>query len=336
MVLPFMRAGRKPAGELKLHLEVSAVTAVAQDVIAITFVDPLGAELPPWTPGAHLEIHTPGGFVRQYSLCGDPANTREYRVSVLREEAGRGGSKELHDDPDLVGRLITATPPRNHFELHAATKYLFIAGGIGVTPIRAMVAGVPAGAEWTLLYGGRTRASMAFVDELVEIGGDRVTIVPQDTDGLLDLQSVIEAIDADTAVYCCGPPALIAEVERCVETYAPDSDLHFERFSGSEENAAARALAEKGNQPFELELRRTGVTTIVAADETTLEAVLKHVPRHDYSCEEGHCGSCWAEVLEGEVDHRDDDLLTEEERAANTEMYVCVSRAKSRKLVLDL
>lgn len=322
--------------EPKLDLEVKSVTPVAEGVIAITFIDPHGDELPAWTPGSHLEIHTPNGLIRQYSLCGDPANRMEYRVSVLREEEGRGGSKELHDDTRLVGKMLTATQPRNHFELTPSKKYLFIAGGIGVTPIRAMVAAVPEDAEWTLLYGGRTRASMAFVDELVEIGGDRIKIAPQDTDGILDLKTALEAIDADTAVYCCGPSALIAAVEQCVEKYAPESKLYFERFTASEENAAARAEAAKGDKPFELELARTGVTMTVGADERTLDAVIKHVPGFDYSCEEGHCGSCWTKVLSGEVDHRDDGLLTEAERAANTEMYVCVSRAKGDKLVLDV
>lgn len=324
------------AAELKLDLEVAEVTTEAEGVIAITFVDPHGDELPEWTPGAHLEIHTPSGLIRQYSLCGDAGDRTRYRVSVLREEEGRGGSKELHDT-NLVGRLITSTPPRNHFELKPAKKYLFIAGGIGITPIRAMVGALPADADYTVLYGGRTRASMAFVDELTEIAGDRLTVVPQDTDGILDLKTALEAIDTDTAVYCCGPSPLISAVEQCVEKYAPGCELHFERFTASEEAAAERAEKAKTDVAFEVELRRTGVTETVAADSRVLDAVLKHRPDFDYSCEEGHCGSCLAKVISGEVDHRDDDLLTAEERAANTEMYVCVSRSKDGgKLVLDV
>lgn len=331
-----LEAEKLAAGTLKIDLEVARVTQEAEGVIAITFVDPHGDELPAWEPGAHLEIHTPSGLIRQYSLCGDPANRFEYRVSVLREEGGRGGSKELHDTK-LVGKLITSTSPRNHFELKPSPKYLFIAGGIGVTPIRAMVAAAAqSGADYRVLYGGRSRASMAFVDELTEIAGDRLTVVPQDTEGLLDLKTALEAIDADTAIYCCGPSPLITAVEQCVEKYAPASELHFERFTASEEAAAERAEKDKGNVAFELELSRSGVTATVGPDERVLDVVLKNVPNFDYSCEEGHCGSCLAKVISGDVDHRDDDLLTAEERAANTEMYVCVSRSKGGKLVLDV
>lgn len=321
--------------EPKLVLEVAGVTDEADGVIAITLVDPGGDELPAWSPGAHLEIHTPSGLVRQYSLCGDPANSHEYRVSVLREEEGRGGSKELHDT-ELVGRSITSTAPRNHFELRSSPKHLFIAGGIGVTPILAMVAAMPPDADYTVLYGGRSRASMAFVAELSEHAGARLTLIPHDEAGLIDVEAAIEGLDADTTIYCCGPSPLIAEVERCVAAYAPASPLHFERFAASEGAAAERAALARTDVAFEVELRRSGVTETVGADQRVLDVVLKHQRLFDYSCEEGHCGSCWVKVLDGEVDHRDDDLLTAEERASNTEMYVCVSRAKGPKLVLDV
>jgi ferredoxin-NADP reductase len=319
------------AAHQTFDLVVDAVTREADDVIAITLTDPVAGELPAWSPGAHLEIHLPSGLLRHYSLCGDPSDRESYRVAVLREEAGRGGSKELHD-LDLVGQILTATGPHNHFELVDSPDYLFIAGGIGITPILAMIGSVPAGSTWKLLYGGRSRGSMAFLDELAPFG-DRVQVVPQDEAGMLDLASALSGLGQGTAVYCCGPAGLISAVEGlCVEN--PGIDLHFERFTASEGAAAVRAEKAKNDAPFELELRQTGVTITVAHDETALDAILKVVPDYPFSCEEGHCGSCPAKILEGGVDHRDE-AQSEAERAENTTMYVCVSRATSDRVVLD-
>ncbi|MGN0065659.1 MAG: PDR/VanB family oxidoreductase [Nocardioides sp.] len=327
------RLAASAAGGETLDLVVRSVTTEAEGVISITFESFDAGELPAWTPGAHLELHLPSGLARQYSLCGDPADRESYRVAVLREESGRGGSKELHDT-DLVGLRIKAVGPRNHFELTPSPSYRFIAGGIGITPIRAMVAAVPAGSEWTLLYGGRSSASMAFVEELRALGGDRVTLVPEDESGQLDLDAYLAGAGAGTAVYCCGPSGLIsAVVDRCA-ALAPEASVTFERFTASEENAAARAAAAANDTEFTVELQRSGVTKVVAKDQTLLDAILAEDPGFGFSCEEGHCGSCLTKVLKGEVDHRDE-LLSDAERAANDQMYVCVSRAKGDHLVLD-
>lgn len=328
------KAAKASTDEGLLELLVDSVSTEAEGVIAITFVHPDGDELPEWKAGAHLELHLPSGLLRQYSLCSSPADRLRYRVSVLREEAGRGGSKELHD-LDLVGTTMQVAGPRNHFELKTHERYLFIAGGIGVTPIRAMVESLPEGATYEVLYGGRTRASMAFVDELVEIAGERLTLCPQDECGLLDLSSALQGRGAETGVYCCGPSPLISAVEACVGAEAPEADLHFERFTASEEAAAMRAEKALSDREFSLELRRSGVTTTVPVGKSVLDAILEKVPSFDFSCEEGHCGSCLARIVEGTVDHRDE-ILSEEERAAQVDMYVCVSRATSDKLVLDV
>ena len=316
------------------EVRVAKVQKEAEGVISITVIDPAGHELPEWKAGAHLEIHTPSGLIRQYSLCSSPSNLLEYRFSVLREEDGRGGSKELHDT-DLANMQLEVTAPRNMFELGQHDRYVFIAGGIGVTPIRAMVEEVGPDADFTVVYGGRSLESMAFVEELIDLAGDKLTLVPQDTDGLIDLEAALAGADAGTGIYCCGPSALISAVEAAVAEHAPEAELHFERFTASEEAAAERAAKAVNDTSFELELRRSGVTKTVAADQTVLDAILKEKPDFDFSCEEGHCGSCFATVLEGTVDHRDE-VLTDEEKETSDQMYVCVSRPTSEKLVLDV
>lgn len=322
------------AGDDWYEVRVAKVTNEADGVISITVINPSGHELPEWEPGAHLEIKTPGGLIRQYSLCSEPSNELEYRFSVLREEGGRGGSKELHDT-ELKNKQLMVTGPRNHFPLEKHERYIFIAGGIGVTPIRAMVGSMGADADYTVVYGGRSLASMAFVDELRTVAGDKLKVVPQDTEGLIDLKAALAGADANTGIYCCGPAPLIAAVEQAVAAHAPEADLHFERFEASAEAVAERAAKAANNKPFELELRRSGITKTVPADQTVLDAILKEKPDFDFSCEEGHCGSCFATILEGKVDHRDE-VLTDEEKETGDQMYVCVSRPTTDKLVLDV
>jgi ferredoxin-NADP reductase len=316
------------------EVRVAKVTPEAEGVISITVINPSGHELPEWEPGAHLEIRTPAGLTRQYSLCSSPSNELEYRFSVLREEGGRGGSKELHDT-DLKNKQLMVTGPRNHFPLEKHDKYVFIAGGIGITPIRAMVGAMGPDADYTVVYGGRSLDSMAFVEELIDIAGNRLTITPQDTDGLIDLKAALVGADANTGVYCCGPAPLIAAVEQAVADHAPDVSLHFERFEASAEAVAERAAKAATDTAFELELRRSGITKTVPADQTVLDAILKEKPDFEFSCEEGHCGSCFATILEGKVDHRDE-VLTDDEKENGDQMYVCVSRPTSEKLVLDV
>lgn len=201
----------------------------ADGVLSLTLGRTDGGRLPAWTPGAHVEVVLDNGITRQYSLCSDPGDDRTWRVGILREPESRGGSKyvfdKLHD-----GDIVEVGEPRNHFELESAPGYVFVAGGIGITPILPMIAQAErAGAEWTLLYGGRTRSSMAFLDELAPYG-DRVTIAPQDEAGLLDLAGLLATPRRDTLVYACGPePLLDAVAERT--TAWPAGTLRVERFT---------------------------------------------------------------------------------------------------------
>jgi ferredoxin-NADP reductase len=212
-------------------LVVRAMRVEADGVLSVEVVYPDGAELPAWEPGAHIDLRMRPGLSRQYSLSGDPRDRYRYRLGILRETAGRGGSAYAHETL-RPGQLVRFTGPRNHFKLEAAPSYLFIAGGIGITPILPMLAQVEAeGAAWTLLYGGRTAASMAFTSELATYG-DQVTLWPQDSHGLLDLDAALGTPRPDTLVYCCGPEALLTAVEeRCAAW--PAGTLHLERFAAT-------------------------------------------------------------------------------------------------------
>ncbi|MFJ8007223.1 PDR/VanB family oxidoreductase [Streptomyces fagopyri] len=296
---------------------------VAEGVIALTLRHPLGEELPHWRPGAHIDVVLGPGRERQYSLCGDPADRRAWRIAVLREPHGRGGSSYLHERVG-AGDRIRVRGPRQHFALTSAPRYRFVAGGIGITPILPMLAAAQAaGARWTLLYGGRTRESMAFVGELSRYG-DRVTIAPQDESGPLDLDSVLCGITEGTLVYCCGPgPLLDAMEERC-----PAGSLHVERFRPKAQEHAAEG-------EFEVVLARSGRTLTVPADASVLDTVRGAGVEVLFSCAEGTCGTCETDVLEGIPDHRDT-VLTDAERAAGESMLICVSRCRGKRLVLDL
>jgi ferredoxin-NADP reductase len=314
--------------EHEADLVVREVQTVADGVLALTLANPNGAELPPWTPGAHIDFVLADDLVRQYSLCSSPSRPDVWRVGVLRAPDSRGGSERVHEVL-APGSIVRVRGPRNHFPLVASPRYLFIAGGIGITPIMPMIAEADAaGADWRLLYGGRERASMAFLDELVKYG-DRVTIVPQDEMGMLDLESVLGTPQPDTLVYCCGPEGLLAAVEKYCENWPPGS-LHIERFTAKPQEPAAEADTE-----FELVLQRSGLTLHVPPDKSVLTVIREAGVSVLASCMEGVCGTCETEVIEGDVDHRDS-VLNEEERAANEYMMVCVSRCRSPRLVLDL
>ncbi|MFD8224759.1 PDR/VanB family oxidoreductase [Streptomyces massasporeus] len=305
------------------ELAVERVEFAAEGVVALTLRHPLGERLPAWEPGAHVDVLLEPGLERQYSLCGDPADRSAWRIAVLREAAGRGGSAHVHERLG-EGAAVRVRGPRNNFALEPAARYRFVAGGIGITPILPMLAAAEAaGAEWTLLYGGRTRGSMAFGEELGRYG-DRVTIAPEDETGLLDLPSVLDDVPEGTLVYCCGPGPLLDAVEaRC-----PSGILRVERFRPKERETGA-------DTEFEVELARSGRTLTVAPDVSVLDAVREAGVEVLYSCTEGTCGTCETDVLDGEPDHRDS-VLTEDERAAGETMLICVSRCRGKRLVLDL
>ncbi|MCG0286517.1 PDR/VanB family oxidoreductase [Streptomyces sp. PSAA01] len=318
-------------GEYEDTLLVTGREEVASDVVALTLRHPTGRELPAWEPGAHLDLVLDPGPTRQYSLCGDPADRASWRIAVLRAPAGRGGSARVHDTL-TEGSAVRVRGPRNHFALRPAARYLFIAGGIGITPLLPMTAAAEAaGADWRLLYGGRTRASMAFADQLTARYGGKVRLVPQDEEGLLDLAPYLDAPAAPgTLVYCCGPEPLLRAAEEACLTW-PDGALRTERFQPRTDAADA----EPAVGAFELVLTRSGLTLTVEPEHSVLRTVEAAGVPVLYSCEEGTCGTCETDVVEGEVDHHDS-VLTDEERASGETMMICVSRCRGPRLVLDL
>jgi ferredoxin-NADP reductase len=317
--------------EPEFDLVLERKETIADGVVRLTLRHPDGQLLPEWEPGAHVDLVLTGELTRQYSLCGDPKDRSVLQVAVLREEAGRGGSEHIHDVLAEEQRL-RVRGPRNHFALAEAKRYLFIAGGIGITPILPMLSRVAElGRDWTLVYGGRTRSSMAFRTELETGYLGHVEIHPQDERGLLDLPVLLAepGKDAeDTAVYCCGPEALLAAVElHCTDW--PSEALHVERF-------APKAGADDGpREAFEVELKQTGTVLEVPLGRSILDVVRESGVDVLSSCEEGTCGTCETGVLAGVPDHRDS-VLTSEEQAVGDAMMICVSRSCSPRLVLDL
>ncbi|MDR7304052.1 PDR/VanB family oxidoreductase [Haloactinomyces albus] len=309
-----------------IELRVADKTEVADGVVTLTLEHPHGRRLPDWTPGAHVDLTLPCGLTRQYSLCGDRWDAHTYRVGVLREANSRGGSAFIHDEI-AEGAKVALGGPRNNFALAPSQRYVFIAGGIGITPLLPMIAQAEmVDADWRLLYGGRSRASMAFLDELA-VYGDKVTVVPQDEYGLLDLSAWLPEPRQDTKVYCCGPGPLLDAVDRCCADW-PAGLLRTERF-------VAKDRTPVRDEPFEVELRRSGVSLTVAPEQSVLQAMNMAGVNVLSSCRQGLCGTCETTVLAGEPDHRDS-ILDDDERAHGDCLFPCVSRSCTDRLVLDL
>jgi len=321
---------RNLAGEAGQHvLRVQQKTWEAEGITSVTLVDPSGQPLPTWKPGAHVALHLPNGLVREYSLCSDPQDSSKWVVAVLRTPDSRGGSTCVHDSLP-VGAHIAVEGPRNAFHLEEAPKHFLIAGGIGITPIITMARELHArGADWSPLYTGRSRQTMAFLADVERLPRERVHVHVDDENGRYpDLKAILHAEDPRTLVYCCGPTALMDAVAEGMED---PSLLRLERFKAPERELPPGTTDEA----FEVVLNSTGERIPVGPDETVLEALEAVGVTVPSSCTEGICGTCETKVLAGEVDHRDFLLTPEEHEAAGT-MMVCVSRCRGRELVLDL
>jgi ferredoxin-NADP reductase len=324
---PSSRTGVRAAPAEELTLAVTAREMVAEDVVALELRRPDGGDVPAWSAGAHIDVLLGPDLERQYSLCGDPADRSAWRIAVLREPDGRGGSAHVHEWV-AVGDRLTVRGPRNNFELDHAERYVFIAGGIGITPILPMISAADAaGAEWSLAYGGRREASMAFRSAL-GIHGARVRIHPEDSHGLLPIDEILGAPDEATLVYCCGPEPLLRAVEHGCAPW-PRGALHVERFAPKENDDPVRA------DGFRVRCARSGITIDVGPEQSILEVLEGAGAPVPSSCREGTCGTCESTVLSGRPEHRDS-LLTDDEQEAGDTMLICVSRSLDDELVLDL
>lgn len=308
-----------------LSLVVDEARVEASDVRSFRLVAAGGAELPRWQPGSHLQVLLPSGLRRHYSLCGDPADRSCYRIAVRRLADGGGGSHELHDSIG-AGSALRVRGPRNSFPYTPAASYLFLAGGIGITPILPMVKHAAAGGvPWQLVYTGRSQASMPFLDELAVLDPDRVWIRPYDQYGFPSGAELLARAPTGATVYCCGPAPMIASVRRDLPTSAAAA-LQFERFS---------APPVLDGAEFEIALQRSGRVLTVPADRSALEVIRQAVPDVAYSCQQGFCGTCRTRVISssGEIQHRDR-VLTDRERIE--QMTICVSRSRGGRITVDL
>lgn len=322
--MPNPTASRKSEGDSGA-LVVRSKERIADEVVHLALEDPAGRRLPPWSPGAHLELFLPNGLVRHYSLCGDRWDGYSYEVAVLRTPDSRAGSQWIHDHL-REGMAIRFGGPRNHFPLAPADRYRFIAGGIGITPLIPMISqAIQVGTDWDLLYGGRSRGSMAFHDLLQDLGTP-VQLWPQDQLGLPDLRDWLGSPTSRTAIYACGPEGLLDAVGTASEKWPPYS-LRTERFVAADRNQVAA-------HDISVALK-SGETVIVTPGETILDALRRIGKAPLSSCQQGICGTCEVAVLDGVPDHRDS-VLTYSEREAGDCMLVCVSRAQSDSITIDL
>ncbi len=313
-------------GPSQMELVVSERVDAADRVVSVRLTRPDGGELPSWSPGAHVDVVV-AGYVRQYSLCGSPEDRHSWRLAVLHEIDGRGGSDAIVRSV-TAGSKVQVSEPRNNFPLLASRRYLFVAGGIGITPFLPMVEQAErTGADWQLVYGGRSTASMAFLDELSQYG-DRVRVIPQDTDGILDVAALLGEPQHDIAVYACGPEPMLAAVEEAMSSW-PRGSLHVERFHPAGPLETAEDVA------FEVEFVASGVTATIPAGSSILEVAESLDLPVFSSCQEGTCGTCVTSLLEGVAEHRDA-LLSADERERQDKICICVSRAAAGCSLLRL
>ncbi|SAL30165.1 ferredoxin [Caballeronia turbans] len=311
-------------------LVVTKKDPVAEGIFRFELRDEAGRDLPPFTAGAHLTVRVPSGANRNYSLCNDPAETDRYVIAVKRDAAGRGGSVSMTDEV-AQGDRIEVSEPRNEFELsERARSFVFVAGGIGITPVLSMMRHLKAtaGPRFKLYYVSRSPETTAFLDELSSAEWKPHVVIHHDHGDLanaFDFWPVFEKPGSGAHVYCCGPRALMDGV-RDMTGHWPTGSVHFESF-GVDQSRAAQ------NTPFSVKLERSGCSFEIPKDRSILEILRDNGIRAPSSCESGTCGSCRTTLCAGVADHRDMVLGEDEKR---DQIMICVSRAKSEELVLDL
>ena len=316
----------------QLTVKVLRKAQEAQDIASFELARADGGHLPAFSAGSHIDVHLPGGLVRQYSLCNHEGEQHRYRIAVLRDAATRGGSAGMHDTVH-EGDTLQISEPRNHFPLVHAQRTVLLAGGIGVTPLLCMAQRLSAiGSDFTLHYCSRSPARTAFRDEIAASSfAGRVQFHYDDGDAgqKLQLGSALGQRDPGTHVYVCGPTGFIDFVVAGAKAagFAPEQ-IHLEYFGAAPQDTA-------GDRAFDVKIASTGQVVTVGAQQSVVQALAAKGIEILTSCEQGVCGTCITRVLDGQCDHRDL-YFTDDEKAANDQFTPCCSRAKSAVLVLDL
>ncbi len=328
---PILGSNKTRPGNVTLverQVIVESKVNIADRIVLLKLRAADGNVLPTWTPGAHIDVAIDEKNYRQFSLCGDPHDSKIWQIAVLLEAESHGGSIFIHQKVK-EGDLLIIRGPRNNFHYEKSQRQIFIAGGIGITPIKAMIAAaIEQEVDWKLIYLGRKRSSMAFEVDL-RVYGDRVTIWPGDEQGHFDLSFLSKENPEGLQIYCCGPERLMSAVETACASFPIDT-LRVERFAPKPFDELASV-----NQEIEVVLIRSGITLIVPPKRSILEVVNEAGAGILSTCQKGTCGTCEIRVLEGEPDHRDS-VLTASEKASNEYMTICVSRCKGKRLVLDI
>jgi ferredoxin-NADP reductase len=314
-------------------VRVASISELAEGIRTFELVAPQGEPLPAFTAGAHIDVRLPGGIVRQYSLCNPPSERSRYVIAVLLEPNGRGGSRALHESVS-VGDAMEISAPRNHFPLvEGARQHVFVAGGIGITPIMSMIAAAQArGDDFHLYYCTRSPQRTAFLDALqplVERGQATLHHDEGDPSRGLDLATVLANPTPGSHLYYCGPAGFLDAVGRASAGWH-DGTVHFERFG------APPPEADRSQQPqtaFEVELASSGARYTVPAGCSIVDVLSANGIEIDVSCCEGYCGTCMTRYLDGEPEHRDSVLDAEDRREF---VMICCARAVTPRLVLDL
>jgi ferredoxin-NADP reductase len=308
-------------------VRLNAIRYVARDTSIYELTNVAGTPLPPYAPGAHIDLHLPNGIVRQYSLLEPEPSGESYSIAVKRDPASRGGSRSVHEEL-RVGQTLTISAPRNNFPLvENASHVILLAGGIGITPIWCMAQRLhKLGRSWALHYACRSRADMAFLDALAEMGKAHFHFDDENQGKVLDVGSIVAGAPRDAHLYCCGPTPMLQAFEQATASW-PRAQVHVEYFTPKPQPA------KKGG--FVVELARSGQEFVIPEGESILQVLLNAGVDVDYSCELGICGACEQRVLAGTPEHRDA-ILSEEEQAANTRVMICCAGCKSERLVLDL
>lgn len=315
-----------------LKVRVKSITYEAEGISSYDLRPLSGSKLPPFTAGAHIDLHLPSGLIRSYSLVNPQCERDRYVIAVNKDRATRGGSRYIHESV-RPGDTLTIAPPRNSFPLaEHSPETVLIAGGIGITPLWCMIQRLEElGSSWQLYYSARARQNAAFLDKLRALGEiqQRKIALHFDEEAagtLLDITSVVERAPPNAHLYCCGPAPMLRAFERATAS-RPSEYVHLEHFSAAEGTAAGGG--------FTVVLARSARTMEVPAGKTILDTLLEHGIDVPHSCKEGVCGTCETNVIEGTPDHRDL-VLSKAERAANTTMMICCSGCKGESLVLDL